>query len=70
MKEIEKMALDFVWRKKRHQVNKKVICYTFKKGGLDMFDFSKFDQSLKISWIYKGINSNLEWLHFAKIEKN
>ena len=52
LKEIEKLSINFIWRGKRHEVNKKVLCYPTQKGGLNMFNLSEFDCSLKIGWIY------------------
>ena len=64
MKEIEKMAIKFIWRNKRHQVNKNTLCKKFRSGGLDMINIKNFDYSFKIAWISK-LQSNPEWLDFA-----
>ena len=67
LNEIEKMATNFVWRNKRHQVNKKVLCQKFRHGGLDMINLKSFDYSLKIAWITK-LQTVPEWLEFATHE--
>ena len=67
-KELEKMAIDFVWLKKRHQVNKEVLCRSPEKGGLGLFNLSEFDASLKIALLYK-LQNEPEWLEFAIYEK-
>ena len=67
-KELEKMAIDFIWRKKRHQVNKEVLCRSPEKGGLGLYNLSEFDSSLKIAWLYK-LQNEPEWLEFAIYEK-
>ena len=64
MKEIEKMAIKFIWRNKRHQVNKNTLCKKFRSGGLDMINIKNFDYSLKIAWIGK-LQSDPEWIDFA-----
>ena len=64
LNEIEKMATKFVWRNKRHQVNKKILCQKFRHGGLDMINLKSFDYSLKIAWITK-LQTDPEWLEFA-----
>ena len=71
IKEIEKMAVQFIWRNKRHQVNKNILCYKFSSGGLDMINLKTFDYSLKIAWVNK-LHSKPEWLDFvtyAKIDR-
>ena len=64
LNEIEKMATKFVWRNKRHQVHKKILCQKFRHGGLDMINLKSFDYSLKIAWITK-LQTDPEWLEFA-----
>ena len=58
------MAIQFIWRNKRHQVSKKILCYKFCFGGLDMINLKSFDYSLKIAWITK-LQSDPEWPEFA-----
>ena len=67
-KELGKMAIDFIWRKKRHQVNKEVLCHSPVKGGLGLFNLTEFDSSLKIAWLFK-LQNEPEWLEFAIYEK-
>ena len=65
LSEIEKMSTTFIWKGKRHKVNKKVLCSTIEKGGLNMINLSEFDYSLKIGWIHKTIFTYPEWIEFA-----
>ena len=67
-KELEKIAINFIWHKKRHQVNKEVLCRSPEKGGLGMFNLAEFDFSLKIAWLYK-LQNEPEWLEYAIYEK-
>ena len=72
MNNLEKQAINFVWRNKRHQVNKKTLCATSKNGGLNMFNIFDFKRSLKITWLHKVLFSEPDWKEFAlcfKIER-
>ena len=66
---IEQMAINFIWKNKCNQVNKKILSYPFQNGGLDMINIHEFDKSLKISWVYKTLCADPDWLDFAKFEK-
>ena len=69
LKSIEKMALKFIWRNKRHQVSKKTLTMSLEKGGLQWVDLLNFDRSLKITWLRKIQDGAVEWLDFAKLYK-
>ena len=60
LKSIEKIAHNFIWRNKRHQVNKNTLSLELEQGGLNMIDLVDFDLSLKITWLQK--------LHFSHEE--
>ena len=64
-KQIEKLAYNFIWRNKRHQVNRTILSLDIENGGLKMFDVIEFDMSLKITWLYKLLNPDNKWLEFA-----
>ena len=65
MNDIEKQAINFVWRNKRHQVSKKTLCTITNKGGLNMFNILYFERSLKISWLHKILFAEPDWKEFA-----
>ena len=68
-RKIEKKFLDLIWKGKRHEVSKSTLCLNTEEGGLNMINLTEFDQSLKLTWIRKTINSNADWLNFAKFYK-
>ena len=65
MNNIEKQAINFVWKNKRHQVSKKTLCTLTNKGGLNMFNIFYFERSLKISWLHKLLFTEPDWKEFA-----
>ena len=65
IKNIEKIAHNFIWRNKRHQVNKNTLSLELEQGGLNMIDMVDFDLSLKITWLHKLHFSHEEWEEFA-----
>ena len=65
MNNIEKQAINFVWKNKRHQVSKKTLCTLTNKGGLNMFNIFYFERSLKISWLHKLPFTEPDWKEFA-----
>ena len=65
LKELEKLAYNFIWRNKRHQVSKSTLTRNTEDGGLNMIDIADFDKSLKITWLLKLQNSDPEWKEFA-----
>ena len=69
LKEIEKILIDFIWRGKRHEIKKETLYLDYGNGGLNMVDISKFDQSLKITWIRKVLTGEYEWSDFARENK-
>ena len=62
---LDKMNFDFIWKGKRHEVNKKVLCLDWEHGGLNMINLKDFDMSLKITWLRKLIVQDPDWLEFA-----
>ena len=69
LKQIETMLINFIWRNKRHEVSKKIICQTYEMGGLNMVNIVEFDLSLKLTWIRKLLNNDSEWEEIAKENK-
>ena len=62
------MCIDFIWRYKRHEVNKK-LCLKPEQGDLNMMDLMEFNVNLKIPWIRKILNSNADLLEIANYHK-
>ena len=65
-KQIENLCVDFIWKNKRHEINKTLLCKSIKKGGMAMIDLYEFDMSLKITWVRKIEQGNPDWIDFAK----
>ena len=69
--EIEKLAINFIWKGKRHEVNKKTIYMNLEQGGLQMLNMLDFDNKLKLTWLNKLYSKNVqpEWGEFAEYNK-
>ena len=65
LKELDKLFFNFIWKNKRHEVNKKVLCLDIEQGGLKMLNLVEFDMSLKITWLRKLHIQTPEWKEFA-----
>ena len=65
MEELEKMATNFIWRNKRHEINKKQLCKNLEHGGHGMFNISQFEMSLKIAWLSKLFKAANDWVELA-----
>jgi hypothetical protein len=51
IKELNKLAFDFIWHKKPDKVNRTTIIADYDKGGLKMLDVESFVQAQKIMWV-------------------
>ena len=69
MDELERISTNFIWRNKRHEVNKKQLCKSIENGGLGMFNVKQFEGSLKIAWLTKLHKANNDWVEFANFLK-
>ena len=65
LKELDKLYFNFIWKNKKHEVNKNVLCLDIEQGGLRMLNLVEFDMSLKITWLRKVYVQNPEWKEFA-----
>ena len=45
MTKIEKLCINFIWKNKRHEVNKHTLCLPIEQGGLNMVNLKEFDDS-------------------------
>ena len=61
IKEVEKLAFNFIWNNKPDKVSREHAKLVEKAGGLGMFDIKSFWQSLKFSWFRRAINTNAFW---------
>ena len=71
LNDIEKLAIKFVWKGKRQEVDKKTIYMNVEQGGLQMLNLLDFDNKLKLTWLNK-LHSNKalpEWGEFAEYNK-
>ena len=66
---IDKILIDFIWKNKRHKINKNTLCLEYDLGGLKMIELSEFDMSLKLTWVRKAITDTFEWSSFADEHK-
>ena len=64
MQELKKMSIDFIWKKKRHEVSKKTLYLKCEQGGLNLINIQEFDLSLKLTWLRKSIYQSPDWLEF------
>ena len=69
LKQIETMLVNFIWRNKRHEISKKILCQKYEMGGQNMVNIVEFDLSLKLTWIRKLLNGDNEWEEIAKENK-
>ena len=58
MNKIEKLCTNFIWKDKRHEVNKQTLCLPIEQAGLNMVNLKDFDNSLKITWLENCISMN------------
>ena len=65
LKKIEKLLIDFVWKNKRHEINKKNLYLKYDMGGLNMVNIEEFDLGLKLTWVRKTLQNDTEWKDFA-----
>ena len=65
---IDKILIDFIWKNKRHEINKNTLCLEYDYG-LKMMELSEFDMSLKLTWVRKAITDTFEWSSFADEHK-
>ena len=62
MKEINKIAFNFIWEGKPTKVKRSTIIREKKCGGLKMLDFEVMDKALKLVWIEPlKTNSSASW---------
>ena len=61
IKEIEKLAFNFIWDNKPDKVSREHSKLAEKAGGLGMVDIKSFWMSLKFSWFRRALNTNAFW---------
>ena len=66
LKQLEAMIIEFIWRKKRLEIEKETLYLNYENGGLNMVALIKFDMSLKATWVRKLHTESNEWSMFAK----
>ena len=49
--EVNKIIFDFIWNYKPAKIRKTTLIKNKEEGGLNMKDFSLFDQALKLNWV-------------------
>uniref|UniRef100_A0A8C6MA25 Reverse transcriptase domain-containing protein n=1 Tax=Nothobranchius furzeri TaxID=105023 RepID=A0A8C6MA25_NOTFU len=61
LKNIDRMLLDFVWKRKVHYIKKSVLINSANHGGLNFIDFSTLNNTLKIIWIRNVLLNPSVW---------
>ena len=69
LKKLEKSANNFIWRNKRHEVNKNTLLLPLENGGQNMININEFDKALKITWLRKLNTQNPDWEEFPLATK-
>ena len=59
-RQIETLFYSFIWNNKRDKIARKTKINTVENGGLKMIDIRTFDKALKISWVKKICDKNLQ----------
>ena len=67
--EVNKLIFEYVWKYKNSKIKKSTLIKSKENGGLNMVDFTLFDEALKISWVRRLCSKgNQPWkfipLHF------
>jgi len=66
-KEVNKIALEFIWNHKPAKIKKTTLIKQKTAGGLDIKDFSLFDKALKLNWVKRLCsNSDAPWQFIPK----
>ena len=65
IQKLDKMFTTFIWRGKRHAVNKHILHAPLEMGGLNMIKIQDFDLGLKLTWLRKYIRSIEPWHEIA-----
>ncbi len=47
----DRMLFDFLWKHRRHYVNKSVFINKYEYGGLHFLDFASLNNTFKINWL-------------------
>ena len=68
-KKLEALFLNFIWKNKRHEINKDLLAEKIDSGGLNMISLQEMDIGLKLTWLRKMVASSPEWLDLAKTYK-
>ena len=64
-RELESYIAELVWNRKKHEVNKKLLCASLKSGGLRFTKLTKQILSQRVVWLSKLYN--MEQNSFAKV---
>ena len=59
LKELNKIIFNFVWSGKSEKIKRKVLINTFEKGGVKIPDPQSFDKAIKVTWVKRILNPNV-----------
>ena len=61
MREINKKLYSFIWKKKPPKIKKSTLELNIEEGGLKMVNIYKFEQTLKVKWLKKILQTSETW---------
>ena len=61
IKDLNTIFYKFLWNNKPDRIKRTITNLHHLKGGLNMIDLNKFDQSLKLTWIRRFFNTSSKW---------
>ena len=69
LKNLQSLFFSFIWNNSKDRIKRKVTIKDYQEGGLRMIDVFAFNQSLKITWIRRLLNSeNEKWVNLLEAQ--
>ena len=63
---LKNLAADFLWHKKTSKLRKEIIEAEIEEGGFKLYNFQKFSETLKLTWLKTTSSSKGFWTEFPK----
>ena len=64
LKNLQSLFFNFVWNNSKDRIKRKIFIKDYYEGGLRMIDVLAFNESLKVTWIRRFLNSNNQkWIN-------
>ena len=67
-KEIERLLYSFIWGSKNDKVKRTKLIQDLQRDGLNMVDVDSFIRSMKLTWLYRLLKSEADWMVLAERE--